>query len=224
VCAAASKATIITRTIWLLAHVLILAAVLSTHTDLRAEVNDLHYSTVVPSLLLVLLNFVLYIWVSLSDPGYVVPAEGPTGRRQSASLTSQATNLNSSRSTSTPARPVLPLQLAQGQGAPSSASAGALAAASTGVAAANGGVLPLAGSSPGAARLPAASPSGLSPQPSVSSPAVGARSSLFAPTRERGLLHLLASNSLPPWSHKCPCPCPVCAQPPCWLCSRAHNI
>lgn len=103
---AATRATLITRFIWIIAHILIFAAILASTSDLRAALADRDVPPIVLAVFLAVLNLSLYVAVSLSDPGRVQPADasrggsGGEGSGASAAARDATTAVSTPRSTS----------------------------------------------------------------------------------------------------------------------------
>jgi hypothetical protein len=100
---AARRATFITRSIWVLAHLLILAAILSAPSQIHQAILEGDSLPILLALILIGLNVWLYAWVSVSNPG-VVTAESNAKRaarvsQQAAANTATTTAAQLARNT-----------------------------------------------------------------------------------------------------------------------------
>eukprot|EP00892_Ulva_mutabilis_P005965 jgi/Ulvmu1/3740/UM173_0013.1 len=90
---AAKRATVIARAIWVLAHVLILAAIVFSRSQVHNDFDAGRPGPIVLAFFLVGINFWLYMWVSLSNPGVVRPpctcAHSRTGCQHSSAQSAQ---------------------------------------------------------------------------------------------------------------------------------------
>ena len=70
---AAKRATLIARAIWVLAHVLILAAIVFSRSQVHHDFNAGRPGPIILAFFIIGINFWLYMWVSFSNPGVVQP-------------------------------------------------------------------------------------------------------------------------------------------------------
>lgn len=135
---AARRATAITRSIWILAHLLILAAILSSPSDIREAIIRGDVLQIVLALVLIGTNVWLYTWVSVSNPGIVTVESNAKAAARAGQQTAASTASTTAAQLATSNRPDA-LYVPAAAGASSISSMGASSALSAGLGAKGNG-------------------------------------------------------------------------------------